>query len=145
MHLWVGPTSKPQCANAQSATATPSSPKRKTQENCKASREYSRVYEGFQPSCFHRGRGPPIPVMRAKQKGVMRQRGPRITRTGLHLLNHNVTLPYYLVRYFTAHTVIRGCGAYQNPPLWDFAQSLDYEKLADPCGERCGRRRLAPT
>ena len=39
----------------------------------------------------------------------------------------------------------RGCAAPQNPPLWDFAQSLDSEKLADPCGERCGRRRLAPT
>ena len=38
-----------------------------------------------------------------------------------------------------------GCGAYpyQNP--WNFAQLLDSEKLADPCGERCGRRRLAPT
>ena len=32
-----------------------------------------------------------------------------------------------------------------DPPLWDFAQSLDSEKLAYPCGERCGRRRLAPT
>ena len=41
--------------------------------------------------------------------------------------------------------VHRGCGAYQNPRVWDFAQSLDSEKLADPCGERCGRRRLAPT
>mmetsp|Transcript_16673 Transcript_16673/g.54726 ORF Transcript_16673/g.54726 Transcript_16673/m.54726 type:complete len:258 (-) Transcript_16673:432-1205(-) len=39
----------------------------------------------------------------------------------------------------------RGPTAPQNPPVWDFAQSLDSEKLADPCGERCGRRRLAPT
>ena len=29
----------------------------------------------------------------------------------------------------------RGPTAPQNPPLWDFAQSLDSEKLAYPCGE----------
>ena len=42
-------------------------------------------------------------------------------------------------------TYARGPTAPQNPPVWDFAQSLDSEKLAYPCGERCGRRRLAPT
>ena len=26
----------------------------------------------------------------------------------------------------------RGCGAYQNPPLWDFAQSLDSESSPIP-------------
>ena len=27
----------------------------------------------------------------------------------------------------------RGCAGPQNPPLWDFAQSRDSEKLAYPC------------